>query len=258
MPLSILDRLETAAIGAGVAKLSGKTRYVADQVANLFNNQKIGKYKAPKYMGTGVRDPLEAASARGDPLLGVDWFCDLPTLYGTPSGTVAKSLSWEMVEEANLPMYDFEPMSNYRAGKMYHYPSHQNLGSLTLKLYEDIAGYSTAYIKAWQSLIFDKASGLYNPPSLFKLNIKFTLYDVGKKETMVITYLGCWPQTVDAYSLVGGSSDRIVPGVTFSVDDVEITFSQLSTNQVTPRADVSVDPNAALPNFGADMFTPGV
>lgn len=256
MDLSILDRLQTAVVGAGMAKLSGKTRYLADQALNLLNKQGIGNYKPPPSLGKGKDEynPRSRAKSRGDPLLGIDWYCEMPALAGGGSST--PTLGWEMVEEATLPMYDIEPMSNYKAGKLFHYPAHQNLGTLSLKLYEDHNGSSTNYIKAWQALIFDRETGLYNPPSKFKLNIKITMFDVAKKDAIILTYLKCWPQNIDAFNLVGGSSDRVVLGVTFSVDDVDISFPSKSSDTNTPSRSLSLDTkglglNISLPSFPA-------
>lgn len=229
--MSLLDTLKTASVGFGSSRLTGNSRNAAELLMNLYNRgqSKPGDFQ-PKG-NTGRVDPLQMAQGRSDPLLGIDWYCEMPFLSGA-SGEPT-TLGWEMVEEATLPMFEFEPQSNYRAGKMYHYPAHQNLGNLTVKLYEDSEGHSSAYIKNWQSLIFDKKTGLYNPPSKHKLSIGFTLFDVGKLEVILITYSGCWPLNVDAFNLVGGSSDRIVPGVTFSVDDIDMSFAKLTPAQAS-------------------------
>jgi len=241
---TIVDRLKTAGVGFGLSKLSGASRNAAELLTNLYG-QYQAKIGAPTRSGNkGKRDPLAAAQARNDPLLGIDWYCDLPFLSGAASQPT--SLGWEMVEEATLPMFDFEPQSNYQAGKLYHYPAHQNLGNLTLRLYEDTSGQSSAYIKNWQSLIYDKETGLYNPPSKFKLAITFTMFDVAKLDVMVITYLGCWPQNVDAIPLVGGASDRVIPSVTFSVDDIRMSFAKLSAQQAQS---VLQNPNSEFPNM---------
>ena len=104
-----------------------------------------------------ARNPLAAAKGRPDPLYDVDWYVDLPLLEGTTE------LPWEYVEEASLPLVEFGKISNYKAGKTYHYASQQNIGSLQLKLYEDVKGTTSTYFKVWQSLILDTDTGLYAP-----------------------------------------------------------------------------------------------
>ena len=240
--MGLIDQVftSTAATGYATSKLSGVARNITELGLNLYaqNRNKIGNYKPPRGVHSGKvgRTPLTMASARHDPLLGIDWYCDLPKFPG------AASLYWEHVEEAALPMMDFEPQSNFRAGKMYHYPSHQNLGNLTLKLYEDSRGSATTYIRQWQSLMFDAETGLYNVPKVYKQNIVFTLYDVAKYDTMIVTYSGCWPSNVDQFSLVGGASDRIVVGATFSVDSVIIQFPQTEAIVAERKMSLTIRP----------------
>ena len=227
--MALIDALKTAALGFGRSRLTGNSRTAADLLINIYKRTQMGVGVYKPQGRTGTIDPLAAARARKDPLLGIDWYCQLPVLPGVSAQP--NSLGWEMVEEANLPLYEFEPQSNYRAGKMYHYPSHQNLGSLTLKLYEDVSGQSSAYIKNWQALMFDPNTGLYNPPSQFKLPITITLFDSAKFDVLVMTYTGCWPQTQDPFALTGGASERVIPGITFSVDDMYMSFAKLTSAQ---------------------------
>jgi hypothetical protein len=175
--------------GVVKTKLSGPGRTVAEIAGNLYRRSTNSPTPTGGRFNTGKIDPLQAMRGRPDPLLGIDWYCNMPDLPGNPS-----FLPWDRVEEATLPMLEFEPTSNYRAGKMYHYPSHQNLGPLTLKLYEDVNASATAYIHNWQSLIFDKVTGLYGTPNQYKKVITFTLFDVSKLDALQIIYSGCWPQ----------------------------------------------------------------
>jgi hypothetical protein len=246
----------------GLGRLSGfGGSSAASNLLNGIGNQGLGTQRgsarASSRGGNGAGrvapiNPLADAVSRLDPLLSIDWYCTLPLLQGVRSEP--RTLPWQMVEEATLPMFEFEPVSNYKAGKTFHYPSHQNLGSLTLKFYEDSSGQSTAFIRNWQSLIFDKETGLYNVPKVHKQIITFTLFDVAKFEVITIRYLGCWPQNPDSYQLIGGSSERITPSVTFSVDDIEMTFNQL-TSEATQSliSNVGYD-YPSVPNVSTDAF----
>lgn len=239
--MSLFSAVTKAALSRATTKLSGLSatpsqliNQVRSSVLNDLSPAGIGKQSGAQSIPAGASssrrapiNPLADARSRKDPLLNIDWYCSLPFLNGVQSEP--RTLGWEMVEEATLPMFEFEPQSNYRAGKTYHYPSHQNLGTLTLKMYEDSSGSATAYIRNWQSLMFDHETGLYNVPGVFKNIITVTMFDVAKYEAIVIRYLGCWPQNIDAFQLMGGSAERISPSVTFSVDDIEMTFMQLTS-----------------------------
>lgn len=232
--MALLEALQTAATGAAKAKVSGRSRDAVELAQNLYNraNMTTGAFTNPAK--PGKFNHLQAARGRPDPLLNVDWYCQLPTLQGVAeTGT---TLGWEMVEEASLPILEFEPQSNYRAGKMYHYPGHQNLGSLTLKLYESVRGTSTLYLRNWQALIFDRESGLYNVPAAFKFPITVTLIDCSKLEVLVFEYTGCFPQSVEAYALASGAAAPVAPSVTFSVDDVLVKVIQLAAEDASSLA----------------------
>jgi hypothetical protein len=152
------------------------------------------------------------------------------------------SLSWEFVEEATLPFVEFEPISNYRAGKMYHYANHYSLGSLGLKIYEDSRGKATQYLEAWRRKIIDLDSGLYNHPNDYKKTIKITIMDVAKMTVMFYEYIGCWPTRTDAYNMTSGSSERIVASVEMSVDEMRVKFGKFDSNAIPSIIDtVGVD-----------------
>lgn len=227
--MALLDQAREAAFGlvkqklvrGRAADLLNRGEPILRRIVNLSGN---GGPFVPK--GTpGARDPLNAAKARMDPLMSYNWFCDLPTLDGV-------ALSWEFVEEATLPFVEFEQVSNYRAGKMYHYPHQHNIGTLSLKLYEDSAGTATQYVEQWRRKILDLDSGLYFHPADFKRTITVTVLDVSKLTVMFLEYTGCWPMRSDAFALNSGSSDRVAPSVEFSVDEMRVKFGQFQQDQV--------------------------
>jgi hypothetical protein len=115
---------------------------------------------------------------------------------------------------------------------MYHYPSHQSLGTLNLTHYEDINGQTTNYYRTWQGLIMDPETGLYNVPDDYKKTIRLTLLDVTKKEVVIFTYYGCWPSRIESYSLVSGSAERITPSVELTVDDMVVVSVNLTTGDL--------------------------
>lgn len=228
--MALLDDLQ-----GQVTRLTSSRAY--GRVNDAVNAAQAGLSAYSRSYGSGAGgkpgpvNPLEAAMGRPDPLMAYDWYCLMPTLSGI--GADPTSLPWDRVEEATLPQVEFEPVSNYRAGKTYHYPSHHNLSTLTCKLYEDANGSATAYIRNWQSLIMDRQTGLYNPAAVFKLPITFALFDVAREDVATITYIGCWPQTTDSYGLESGQSNRINPSVTFSVDDVVMSFAKFTATDLS-------------------------
>jgi hypothetical protein len=178
-------------------------------------------------------------------MMNIYWYCDLPGLNGGPS-----TLPWQYVEEATLPYVEFEQVSNYRAGKNYHYPNHHNINTLQLKLYEDNRGSSIQYIKEWQSLLINRETHLYQTPSKYKKPISITILDTAQQTVMFYYYFGCWPQSVDNSVFSSGQTERIAPTVTFSVDDMVMKFGKYESNQVPSIIDnISKDFPASLPKL---------
>jgi hypothetical protein len=226
--MALLDQAREAAFGLAKQKLSrgvggdilNRVEPIVRRVINFGGNTGFVPRSAP-----GDRDPLSAARARLDPLLSFNWYCDLPLIDGT-------ELSWEFVEEATLPFIEFEQTSIYRAGKQYHYPHHYNIGTLSLKLYEDSQGIATRYLDAWRRKIVDPDSGLFYLPKDYKKTITVTILDQAKATAMFLEYTGCWPMRSDAYQMTSGSAERIAPSVEFSVDEIRCKFGKFAPGQI--------------------------
>jgi hypothetical protein len=217
-------------ITESVEGIKRQAQQLADSVSPLTRMLGVGGSDATSRVFSPMRgdqtyNALVKARGRKDPLLSIDWYTELPNIAGL-------TLGWEMVEQATIPLVEFEPVSNYRAGKMYHYPSHQSLGTLSLTHYEDVNGQTTNYYRTWQGLIMDPETGLYNVPDDYKKTVRVTLLDVTKKEVLIFTYYGCWPSRIESYSLVSGSPERITPAVELTVDDMVVVSASLSSGDI--------------------------
>ena len=217
-----------AAAGLAKQRLSGRVGSFVDlaerlarRVANSAANPSFGPVNPP-----GPRDWLAAANARPDPLLDIYWYCDLPIIN---ADTV---LPWSYVEEVTLPNVEFDQTSVYKAGKNYHFPNHYNLNTLSIKLYEDVDGKAMNYLYAWQSMIIDRETGLYNHPREYKHPITIVTLDSAQLTVMIYEYTGCWPQNIDNVTVISGNTGRVNPNVTFSVDEVRIKFGKFSPGQI--------------------------
>lgn len=180
---------------------------------------------------TGRRGVLKAMESRSDPLMNFNWYAEMPDLNPKFSADVTH-LSWEFVEEASPPLPEMELMSNYRAGKNYHFPKQYNLGTLGLKMYEDSHGTSTAYLDTWQKCIFNPDTGLFYNPVDFKRPIKIWILDVAKLSVMCLVYTGCWPTRVEPIQLSSDQSARVIMGAEFSVDNLTIQFGKFSDSEI--------------------------
>lgn len=199
---------------------------ILTKAQNRRNNSPVFEPDGPR-----GRDVLSAMRGRGDPLMSFNWYCELPVLANNVQ------LGWEYIEDATLPFIEFEQQSNYRAGKMSHYPGHYSIGTLNLKLYENSQAKSTRYFDTWKNLILIPLVAQYAHPIDYKKPIRFTIFDVHKLTAMFITYEKCWPMRVDSYNLQSASSERIISSVEISVDDMMVQFAQYDPNSIPSLID---------------------
>lgn len=225
--MALLDQAIQATIGLAKQKLPAKASMAFDLGQNLFQKytNRIGS-AIPSPFPPGQKDPLAAASARSDPLMNFNWWCDMPILNGSTQ------LGWEFVEEASLPFIQFEQVSNYRAGKNYHYAQKYNVGNLQLKFYEDSNGTVSQYLHEWQSLVLNAKTGLFYFPKDYKKTISIWVLDVAKYTVMCLDYTGCWPLVPDTYQFGSAQSERIIAGCEFSVDSVDIKFGKFQSSEI--------------------------
>lgn len=179
-------------------------------------------------------DSLRGALSRSDPMAAFSWYAQLPPIN---SSYGRSTLPWYYVEEATTPFRTFQSRQIFREGRYNKYPDKYSVDGLSLGLYGDVSGRTLSYLRAWEGSImapFDYNSpeqgGGYQPPSSFKKNIMIHLLAPNKQAIVTLIYTQCWPTNVDAWSLVSGSSERIVPRVNFDVGDVFITFTGASSS----------------------------
>lgn len=208
---------DIARIAAGYVtqRLSTGTAGMSDAVITAIGTTRRRPNAVKVDSKAGNHNWLSAAQGRPDPMMDIYWYVQLPDFGGV-------KLAWEYVEEATLPFVDFDSVSNYKAGKNFHYPNHYNLNTLQLKFYGDVTGKAYSYLKAWQSLIADTSTGLYNVPSVYKKTISITILDAAQYLVTKFTYLGCWPMSVDQVTVGSQQTSRITPTVTFQVDEQRI------------------------------------
>lgn len=225
--MSLLDQGIYAAVGLAEQKLPALSQQAVHLGTDLYKRWTESPKSNVKTTSNSFKDPLSAAQNRQDPLMNYNWWCDMPGLNGGQ-----QQLSWEFIEEATLPFIEFTPVSNYRAGKEFHYAQKYDIGSLDLKFYEDSSGTSTTYMTSWQSLILNPESGTFYYPKDYKKTITIWVMDVAKFSVMSLIYTGCWPTRLDNVSLGSANSERVVLGANFSVDGLQVNFGKFDAREI--------------------------
>lgn len=207
--------------------------------------------------GVAPGNSLDGILARSDPQMSYNWYAELPIV--TPIGGQPKGLPWYFVEEATLAFRTFTPVSRFYQGRQQHIPSSYSVDSLSLAIYADTSNIALDYLTSWQGAVMrnmrrtdaDKAGGGFGRPKDYYKTIPIYLLSNDKKTLCVIEYTECWPETIQAYSLNSGSSERIVNHVTFSTGDVFVTLFGVSNSQSKGMLPFVQDAASALVSFAA-------
>jgi hypothetical protein len=182
---------------------------------------------------------LAGALARSDPQMSFNWYAVMPVIL--PLNGAAEGLPWYYVEEATTPFRNFDTRAIFRAGRNKHYVGTvYSVDSLRLSIYQDSTNRALRYLQAWNNAILQNTSsqnaefngGAWGRPSAYKKPILIYLMNSARNVIAELEYTECWPQTIDAYSLNSGSSDRVVNHVTFSVGDVYVNLYNVSNSSL--------------------------
>lgn len=232
-----LNLLNKAVSAAKTGDFSGLITGVADKNAGNINKIfGILDHKTLSRSGATGAEPgnsLGGALARSDPLVSHCWYALMPDV--TPIGGAPTSLPWYYVEEATTGLKQIQTRSIFYQARARHYPGDNSVDPLRLAIYADTDNVAQTYIDAWQGAVIapttaanaETSSGRYGRPSGYKKTINIYIIDATKKMLATIDYLGCWPTTIDAWSLDSNTSTRLLNHVSFSVDEVHRTLYNL-------------------------------
>ncbi len=243
-------QLMTGDVTGASESLSNTVRGSMSSLAKVFGLNQGATLTSPGSSEIVAGNSLAGALARADPVLSFSWYALMPDI--TAINSAPRGLPWYYVEEATPPFRTFETRSIFKNGKNKHYPSTYSVDTLRLAIYADVANVALDYLNAWNSAILapiksvnaDTRSGGYGRPQGFKRNIQIYLISADKQTVAVMEYVGCWPVSMEAYPLDSNSSGRIINQVTFSVDDVFLTYVKGKASIPEPAAAPAAKPFA--------------
>lgn len=237
----------------GIEKILSSPQDVLGKLGSTFGLSSGSKLSNPGGVTQG--NSLDGILARSDPQMSYNWYAELPIV--TPIGGQPKGLPWFFVEEATIPFRSFSKSSRFYQGRQQHIPTGYSLDSLQLAIYADTSNLALDYLTSWQGAVMknmkksdgDKAGGGFGRPKDYFKTIPIYLLSNDRKTLCIIEYTECWPETIQAYSLNSGTSDRVVNHVTFSTGDVFVNLygiSNTGSKGMLPFAQSAVN---SLANF---------
>lgn len=194
--------------------------------------------KLARVTGKSVNNPLsnpefsnrafiEAAEARGDPLLSMDWLAVIIDRSNP------KAIEWSYIQAVQTPSIQIEPRSVFRAGKMAHYAGILSVENLSISMYTDTQARALKLVSSWVGSIYDNNSGNYKLPKDYMKDVYVYLLDSTYSTVCVMKFFKCFPTSWTSYSLDTSQTSPIVTTFdlsveTFSIGGPEETSSQIS------------------------------
>jgi hypothetical protein len=123
------------------------------------------------------------------------------------------------VTSIDAPMPSIESKKNTHKGSFVYTASNNEIGSLTLKMDEMEDGLTLDYITTWMNLI-TRDDGFYNPPAIYKRDIKIIRMSSTELDIHVSTYHGYFPTEVSPVSYSYDSNGILQYSITLTGDSV--------------------------------------
>lgn len=127
------------------------------------------------------------------------------------------------VFSVDMPYQSFETNKNTFGSTFFYTAANNEVGTLSIKLDEYEDGDSLRYIEAWRNLICNP-DGSYNPPAVYKRDIKFIKMSSTGADLHITIYKNCFPNEIAPSSFSYDSNTITQYSVTFTGDSVEHIF----------------------------------
>ena len=152
------------------------------------------------------------------------------------------------VFSVDMPYQSFEINKNTFGSTFFYTAANNEVGSMGIKIDEYEDGDSLRYVEAWRNLICNP-DGSYNPPAVYKRDIKFIKMSSTGADLHITIYKNCFPNEISPSSFSYDSNTITQYSVTFTGDSVEHIF--VPANEVIQTV-VSMQPEIMQGNGYGD------
>ncbi len=159
---------------------------------------------------SGILDSVQTFT---DPILNFSWLAWIKGENVVP---------FSHITAIQTPSLTFETKPIYREGKMRHYASSFSADDMSMTMYTDAKAVTLDSASMWFRNVMDR-DGYYHLPYEYKKDIVLYLLDQRGQSVFAWTYVGCWPKSMNSYSL-GQDSSVIMTELSLSVDDILFNF----------------------------------
>lgn len=186
----------------------------------------------------------ETGGFKDEPMLAFTYRVTLPNGCTLPS---------DYVSDINIDLFSLATVATRQQTKNTNYIGFRDLKYFSITFNEDKHGSILNYITTWMSKMVD-SNGNYFPASYYKFSdLSLQVIDRDLQPIVIFNPIRCFPTSISGYDFGIAKSVMINPIVTFSMDDVNLTILNPTSDTIlTPNgvAASSIFPNFNVPGLG--------
>ena len=136
------------------------------------------------------------------------------------------------VTNISIPFSSVDSDKGIQGNSFWYYAKQNDIGQITFDVleYEDNA--TLRYLEAWQSKMFND-NGTYNPPAIYKHDIKFFMVSSNKKKLIVHTYHGYFVTGIGDITNDYESNEIVKYSVNLTGDSVSHDYQSFDLSDIT-------------------------
>jgi len=129
-------------------------------------------------------------------------------------------VSW-YVQDISVPQPSVGAKPISRGGRNIYLPDFQDIGTVSIQFYEDVAGSVGYYLETWRQLIRNDL-GYYSEMSNYMMDITLTTVNPAGTDMFSLTMVDAFPTDREAYQFTS-QTGNVVLSQTFSINDLVYT-----------------------------------
>lgn len=118
------------------------------------------------------------------------------------------------------PFRNFDTEQTFYGNSVWKYAKTNNIPDITLELLDGEDGLTFQYFNTWMHLLRNESDDTYNPPHVYKRNIKFYRINDAQEDIELIIYQGCFVSTINEITNDYESNELLKYQITLQSDNM--------------------------------------
>jgi hypothetical protein len=136
------------------------------------------------------------------------------------------------IANISIPFVTIDTEKASQQNSFWYYGKHNDIGTITLEVYEYEDGLTLDYFRAWEHLMINKSgefAGTYNPPAMYKQDIIFYRLSSMHTELVKHTYKGYFISGINDLQNDYDGNEVVRYSITLTGDSIEHETFSLAT-----------------------------